>query len=100
VFWQRSLLSSSNTPPSPPPTHPPPSPQTTKQRYALPKARGIFRELPSPSPTTTRDIIRRIVDNRAAFEARNAKKAASEEKYYAAKGAGPGSGGAEFVKEV
>jgi ethanolamine-phosphate cytidylyltransferase len=35
---------------------------------------------------TTRDIIQRIVDNRAAFEARNAKKVVSEAAYYGNKG--------------
>lgn len=51
-------------------------------RYALPRERGILRLLPSPSSVTTQSIIQRIVDNRAAFEARNAKKVASEEAYY------------------
>jgi ethanolamine-phosphate cytidylyltransferase len=59
----------------------------------------MFRELPSPSQTTTRNIIERIVANRAAFEARNAKKAVSEEKYYQSKD-GKAGGGAAFVKEV
>jgi ethanolamine-phosphate cytidylyltransferase len=58
----------------------------------------MFRELPSPSQSTTRNIIERIVANRAAFEARNAKKAVSEEKYYAAKDEQAGAGA--FVKEV
>lgn len=51
-------------------------------RYALPRERGMLRLLPSPSNVTTRSIVQRIVDNRAAFEARNAKKVASEEAYY------------------
>ncbi len=51
-------------------------------RYALPREKGIFKLLPSPSATSTRSIIQRIVDNRAAFEARNAKKVASEAAYY------------------
>jgi ethanolamine-phosphate cytidylyltransferase len=42
----------------------------------------MFQLLPSPSGTTTRSIIQRIMDNRAAFEARNAKKVASETAYY------------------
>eukprot|EP00878_Enallax_costatus_P033691 GHUV01037238.1.p1 GENE.GHUV01037238.1~~GHUV01037238.1.p1 ORF type:complete len:118 (+),score=29.87 GHUV01037238.1:143-496(+) len=53
-------------------------------RYALPRERGIFRLLSSPSSVTTRSIIQRIVDNRAAFEARNKKKVASEQAYYSA----------------
>lgn len=67
------------------------------RRYALPKSRTVFRELQSPLKTTTRHIIDRIVANRAAFEARNAKKAVTEEKYYANK---DGKGSAGFVKEV
>eukprot|EP00878_Enallax_costatus_P014207 GHUV01014861.1.p1 GENE.GHUV01014861.1~~GHUV01014861.1.p1 ORF type:complete len:381 (+),score=118.13 GHUV01014861.1:154-1296(+) len=54
------------------------------KRYALPRERGIFRLLSSPSSVTTRSIIQRIVDNRAAFEARNKKKVASEQAYYSA----------------
>ncbi|GBF90857.1 ethanolamine-phosphate cytidylyltransferase [Raphidocelis subcapitata] len=90
-------------------------------RYSLAKERAMFRELPSPCTTTTRNIIERIVANRAAFEARNAKKAATEERYYASKdeavrakggsgggrgggggkgGKGGGGGGGGFVKEV
>jgi hypothetical protein len=57
----------------------------------------MYRELPSPSQTTTRNIIERIVANRAAFEARNARKAVTEEKYYAAKDE---KGAGAFVKEV
>jgi hypothetical protein len=40
------------------------------------------RILESPSQMTTATIIERIVHNRAAFEARNAKKAKSEQAYY------------------
>ena len=61
-------------------------------RYALPRAKGMFKLLPSPSATTTRSIIQRIVDNRAAFEARNAKKVASEAAYY--------QNSKDYVKEV
>jgi ethanolamine-phosphate cytidylyltransferase len=63
-------------------------------RYSYPKQEGVFRELPSPCSTTTKDIIKRIVDNRAVFEARNAKKVASEAAYYAKQG------GEQFVQEV
>ncbi len=48
----------------------------------MPRAAGIFRELPSPTDVTARNIIHRIVDKRAAFEARNAKKVKGEEAYY------------------
>lgn len=61
-------------------------------RYVLPRQRNMFKLLPSPSGTTTRSIIQRIVDNRAAFEARNAKKVASEAAYY--------SSSKDYVKEV
>jgi ethanolamine-phosphate cytidylyltransferase len=40
----------------------------------------------------TASIIQRIVDNRAAFEARNAKKVASEQAYY--------TSSKDYVKEV
>lgn len=52
------------------------------ERYDLPRKRKLFKPLPSASSITTRSIIQRIVDNRAAFEARNAKKVASEAAYY------------------
>ncbi|WIA32122.1 hypothetical protein OEZ86_002973 [Tetradesmus obliquus] len=61
-------------------------------RYALPRQRGIFRQLASPSKVVTASIIQRIVDNRAAFEARNAKKVASEQAYY--------TSSKDYVKEV
>ncbi|RMZ55822.1 hypothetical protein APUTEX25_003788, partial [Auxenochlorella protothecoides] len=53
-------------------------------RYEVPIAHGTFRRLASPSPVTSATVIRRIVDNRAQYEARNAKKGASEASYYAA----------------
>lgn len=53
-------------------------------RYEVPVARRTFRRLESPSPVTSATVIRRIVDNRAMYEARNAKKGASEASYYAA----------------
>jgi len=61
-------------------------------RYALPRERGMFRLLESPSTVTTKSIIQRIVDNRAAFEARNAKKVKSEQAYYETN--------KDYVKEV
>eukprot|EP00884_Botryococcus_braunii_P004743 jgi/Botrbrau1/1426/Bobra.0063s0118.1 len=53
-----------------------------EDRYAVPQAKGIFRILESPSQMTTATIIERIVHNRAAYEARNAKKVKSEQVYY------------------
>ncbi|BDA47157.1 Ethanolamine-phosphate cytidylyltransferase [Coccomyxa sp. Obi] len=54
-------------------------------RYAVPKERGIMRTLQSPRDITTATIIHRIVTNRAAYEARNAKKNKSEAAYYQSK---------------
>lgn len=64
---------------------------TDSKRYARPRELGVFRELPSPDNTTTSSIITRIVENRRAFEARNAKKVRSEAAY---------EGGKGYVKEV
>jgi len=64
---------------------------TDRRRYARPRELGVFRELPSPDATTTSSIITRIVENRRAFEARNAKKVRSEAAY---------EGGKGYVKEV
>jgi len=55
------------------------------RRYAYPKSRNIFRSLQSPSSMTTATIIQRIVQNRSAYEARNAKKNKSEAEYYTSK---------------
>lgn len=52
-------------------------------RYAVPRARGIMEALASPSIMTAASLVDRIVANRAAYEARNAAKAASEAAYYA-----------------
>jgi ethanolamine-phosphate cytidylyltransferase len=52
----------------------------------------MFRQLASPSDMTARTIICRIVDKRAEFEARNAKKVKSEEAYY--------SGAKTYVSEL
>jgi hypothetical protein len=41
--------------------------------------------LASPSPLTAAALVDRIVSNRAAYEARNVKKAAAEAAYYAGK---------------
>jgi hypothetical protein len=40
------------------------------------------RELQSPDSTTSATVIHRIVENRTLFEARQAKKSASETEYY------------------
>ena len=40
------------------------------------------RELKSPSEMTTANIIKRIVQNRQQYEARNAKKNKAEAAYY------------------
>lgn len=58
----------------------------------MPRAAGLYRELPSPSDCTARNIIHRIVDQRAAFEARNKKKVKGEEAYY--------SGAKQYVQEL
>lgn len=50
--------------------------------YQVPKDMGIFKTIESRSGMTTSDIIDRIFNNQKAFEARNAKKAQSEQKYY------------------
>jgi ethanolamine-phosphate cytidylyltransferase len=75
----------------PRPPQPPPA-SSDAARYAVPRSLGIFRSLPSPSPLTAAAVIDRIVSNRAAYEARNAKKAAAEAAYYA--------GQKTFVEEV
>jgi len=41
---------------------------------AVPKQRGIFRQIESNSQVTTRQVIHRIIENRCAYEKRNAKK--------------------------
>ena len=61
-------------------------------RYAVAKSKDMLRMLPSPSNMTSATLIRRIVENREQFEARQAKKVVSEEAYYA--------GAKQFVNEV
>ena len=51
-----------------------------------------IRRLDSPSDVTSATVIRRIVENRAQFEAKHAKKAASEAAYY--------SSAKQYVHEV
>lgn len=55
---------------------------TEKLRYEVPRAKGALRVLDSPSPITSETLINRVVENRAALEKRQAKKTASEAKYY------------------
>lgn len=62
------------------------------ERYGAPKARGMLRHLESPSAMTSAILIQRIVDNRAQFEARQAKKVVSEATYY--------TSAKEYVHEV
>lgn len=64
----------------------------TQERYEVPRRMGLFTELPSPSDVSARNIIHRIVDKRAAFEARNAKKVKGEEAYY--------TGAKQYVQEL
>lgn len=45
----------------------------------------MSRSLESPNSMTTATIIQRIVQNRSAYEARNAKKNKSEADYYTSK---------------
>lgn len=61
-------------------------------RYAVPNKKNMMRMLPSPSSMTSAILIRRIVENRTQFEARQAKKVLSEEAYYA--------GAKHYVDEV
>lgn len=53
-----------------------------ERRYAVARAKGIFREFRSPSTLTAAAVVDRIVAHRAQFERRNAKKAAAEAAYY------------------
>uniref|UniRef100_A0A7S3R010 ethanolamine-phosphate cytidylyltransferase n=1 Tax=Dunaliella tertiolecta TaxID=3047 RepID=A0A7S3R010_DUNTE len=68
------------------------APVTKEERYAVPRALGVYCELPSPTDLSARNIIQRIVSKRQAFEARNEKKTKSEATYYQAK--------KEYVQEL
>jgi ethanolamine-phosphate cytidylyltransferase len=46
--------------------------------YAAPKARGIFREIDSPSTLSTQAVIDRLIKNRAEYEERQKKKAVKD----------------------
>ncbi|GMQ07491.1 hypothetical protein CsSME_00051654 [Camellia sinensis var. sinensis] len=53
--------------------------------YAVPKSMGIFQMLQSPKNITTTSVAQRILANHEVYVKRNAKKEASEKKYYAEK---------------
>ncbi|KAJ8751329.1 hypothetical protein K2173_016515 [Erythroxylum novogranatense] len=53
--------------------------------YSVPKNMGIFKMLESPKSITTSSVAQRIVANHGTYMKRNAKKTASEKKYYAEK---------------
>lgn len=53
--------------------------------YAVPKNMGIFRMIESPKDITTTSVAQRIIANHEIYKKRNAKKEASEKKYYAEK---------------
>ncbi|XP_074273700.1 ethanolamine-phosphate cytidylyltransferase-like [Silene latifolia] len=50
--------------------------------YAVPKKMKMFRMLESPKHITTSSVAHRIITNHEAYKKRNAKKVASEKKYY------------------
>lgn len=54
-----------------------------EQAFAVPKALGILRTFPSPSPLTAVSIIDRIMTSRTQFQARYEKKSRKEAEYYA-----------------
>ncbi|KAK3022342.1 hypothetical protein RJ639_047047 [Escallonia herrerae] len=53
--------------------------------YVVPKKLGIFRTLESPKDITTTSVAQRIVANHEIYMKRNAKKRASENRYYTEK---------------
>ncbi|CAI9293842.1 unnamed protein product [Lactuca saligna] len=50
--------------------------------YSVPKSIGIFKMLESPKNITTTSVAQRIKANHEIYEKRNAKKEASEKKFY------------------
>ncbi|KAL6189278.1 hypothetical protein ACLB2K_040667 [Fragaria x ananassa] len=50
--------------------------------YSIPKSMGIFQVLESPKDITTTSVAQRIIANHDAYLKRNARKTASEKKYY------------------
>lgn len=63
-----------------------------QERYAVPRALGMYSVVPSPTDVSARNIIQRIVAKRQEFEARNDKKQKSEANYYQSK--------KEYVQEL
>jgi len=51
--------------------------------YDVPKSLGMFQTLESPKNITTSSVAQRIMANHEIYLKRNAKKEASEKKYYA-----------------
>jgi ethanolamine-phosphate cytidylyltransferase len=62
------------------------------ERYGVPRDKGMLRVLSSPSNMTSAALIKRVVENLAQIEERQAKKNASEAKYY--------SGTKQYVQEM
>ncbi|KAL8242857.1 hypothetical protein R6Q59_013159 [Mikania micrantha] len=58
------------------------SPNVMEDPYKVPKSMGIFRTLESPKNITTTSVAQRIKANHEIYQKRNAKKEASEKKYY------------------
>eukprot|EP00210_Caulerpa_lentillifera_P007503 g7169.t1 len=56
--------------------------EQSETRYSIPRSKGMFKILPSPSKTTTRSLIKRIVENHEMFSARTSRKLAQEAEYY------------------
>lgn len=67
-------------------------PASEETRYAVPREKGMFRVLKSPANMTSVTMIKRIVENRAQFEQRQAKKTQTEAEYY--------KGAKQYVDEV
>lgn len=67
-------------------------PEQSEARYSVPRSKGMFKILESPSTTTTRSLINRIVENHALFSARTSRKLIQEAEYYQHK--------KEFVQEL
>ncbi|XP_021966134.1 ethanolamine-phosphate cytidylyltransferase [Folsomia candida] len=55
-----------------------PDPDTRKDPYEVPKSLGIFAEVDSGSTLVTRDLLDRVLANRAVYEKRNADKERKE----------------------
>lgn len=51
--------------------------------FAVPRLKGIYREIESPSSLDTTDIIQRIIDNRLKYISKYQRTSGKEENYYA-----------------